>query len=99
MAAARSYQTPLHEVWADAVAHDGGVTQTLTTLIPFAVGESDEVIDTNLVLNTIVGAPVFTLTYGHSAGGFLTVAVANTAAGGNSAMWSLDIRYLHTIIR
>jgi hypothetical protein len=99
MAAALSYRTELHEVWADAVAQNGGATQTITTHIPFTTGENDEVIDTILTLVTVVGAPVFTLTYGHSAGGFLTVAIANTAAPGNSSTWSLDVRYLHTIIR
>jgi hypothetical protein len=99
MAAVRSYRTPHHEVWADAVAHDGGATQTLTTNIMFYPGENDEVVDTNLVLSNVVGAPTFTLTYGHSANNTLTVAVANTAVAGNSATWSLDIRYIHTYVR
>jgi hypothetical protein len=100
MAAARSFRTTLHEVWADAVPQIGGASQLVQTSILFRPGENDENVDADLRLVSVTGTPLFAMTYS-SVGGFLAITVANNAGGGaaNQATWTLDVRFIHSIVQ
>lgn len=87
---------PYHENWSKTDAHAGGAANVeVQTVIPYTSSTGDENVDATLVLNTVVGQPAFTMAYS-SVSGRLKVTVANIAAQGNSAMWTLDIRQDHT---
>ena len=89
----------LHETWAEAVPQNGGAAQTFSTTLPYAGAADANFVDSILTLVAVVGAPVMVVAYAASATQTLDITVSNTAAGGNTATWNLDVHLQHTIIR
>jgi hypothetical protein len=96
MAVTRTYRGVYHELWTEAVAHDGGASQTITTAIPFGATENVALIDTIFTPALVVGVPVVTITPS-SVAGVLQIVIANTAAPGNSVTYAVDTRYIHSV--
>ena len=97
MAATRLVAGMQREVWQDTVTQGGGVSQTISTNIRISTAQLCRVHGL-FVAGAPTGAPTFTATPS-VVGGFLVVTVVNTAAGGNSAAWMLDVQLEHSLVQ
>jgi hypothetical protein len=82
------------EVWQETL-QNGGVSQVIHTNIRISAAKLP-CVQGLLAVGTPAGSPVFTATPSVSATGYLDVTVENTAIGGNSAPWVLDVRLVQS---
>jgi hypothetical protein len=83
------------EIWQEAVAQGGGVTEIVSTGIRISAGQLSRV-QGFMTVGTPTGTPVFTAVPS-MVNGRLVVTIVNTAAGGNSGTWTLDIRLVQSM--
>jgi hypothetical protein len=95
MAATRLVAGVQREIWQEVVAQGGGASQPVPTGIRIGAGQLCRV-QGLLTVATPVGSPVFTAALSIVAGR-LVVTVANTAAGGNTGTWMLDVRLVQSM--
>lgn len=93
--ATRLIQGIYREVWLEAAPLAGGNTTVVTTGIRLNPEHLSRVEGT-LVVTTIFGAPSLTATP-TSVDGLLVVTITNTAGGGDTATWQLDVKLVHSV--
>jgi len=107
MALVRTTKGAYREVWVQDTLFDGGSSNTLVTQINTRQaapidGNPLDYVEVYMYVNgsSMVGNPVFPDPVPSvDSSGFVQVFYQNTAAPGNSATFSLDIRLNHSIVR